>query len=303
MKNKIIVIGSSNTDMVIKSDHLPQPGETVLGKNFLMNQGGKGANQAIAAARLGGNTLFICNIGNDQFGHDAKKIFQKEGIDTNYVNEITDQHSGIALINVNSEGENTIVVAPGANGTLSIDDIKKAENEIKKASIVLMQLETPVEALVYAAEIAKENGVKVVLNPAPAPSKALPDELLKNVDILIPNVTEAEIIAKMKINDKSSMNEAMQKILSKGVSTVIITMGADGALAYEGGDLFQVPAYKVKAIDTTAAGDTFCGALCVALDKGEKLKDAIRFANKASSISVTRMGAQVSIPYANEIKL
>jgi len=303
MKNKIIVIGSSNTDMVIMSDHLPQPGETVLGRNFLMNQGGKGANQAIAAARLGGNTLFICNIGNDQFGHDAKKNFQKEGIDTRYVNEIADQHSGIALINVNSEGENTIVVAPGANGTLSIDDIKKAENEIKKASIVLMQLETPVEALVYAAEIAKENGVKVILNPAPAPSKALPDELLKNVDILIPNVTEAEIISKMKINNKSSMNEAMQKILSKGVSTVIITMGSDGALAYEGGDLFQVPAYKVKAIDTTAAGDTFCGALCVALDKGEKLKDAILFANKASSISVTRMGAQVSIPYANEIKL
>jgi ribokinase len=289
--------------MVIKSDHLPQPGETVLGRNFLMNQGGKGANQAIAAARLGGNTLFICNIGNDQFGHDAKNIFQKEGIDTRYVNEIADQHSGIALINVNSEGENTIVVAPGANGTLSIDDIKKAEDEIKKASIVLMQLETPVEALVYAAKIAKESGVKVILNPAPAPSKALPDELLKNVDILIPNVTEAEIIAKMKINNKSSMNEAMHRILSKGISTVIITMGADGALAYEGGELFQVPAYKVKAVDTTAAGDTFCGALCVALDKGEKLKDAIRFANKASSISVTRMGAQVSIPYANEIKL
>lgn len=303
MRNKIIVIGSSNTDMVIKAERLPQPGETVLGGNFLMNQGGKGTNQAIAAARLGGNTLFVCNVGNDQFGHDAKKMFQKEGINTNYVNETSDQHSGVALINVNLEGENTIVVAPGANGTLSVDDIKKAENEIKNASIVLMQLETPVDALVYAAKIAKENGVKVILNPAPAPRKALPDELLKNVDILIPNVTEAETIAKMKINDDSSMNETMHKIISKGVSIVIITMGAKGALAYENGNLFHVPAYKVKAVDTTAAGDTFCGALCVALDKGKELKDAILFANKASSISVTRMGAQVSIPYANEVKL
>lgn len=302
MKNKIIVVGSSNTDMVIKADHLPKPGETVLGGDFIMNQGGKGANQAIAITRLGGQALFICNVGDDSFGKDAIKILQKEGVETNFVNGICGEHSGVALINVNSEGENTIVVASGANKTLSINDIKKAEIEMKEASIILMQLETPIDTLIYAAKMAKENGIKVILNPAPAPKNALPDELLKNVDVLIPNITETEIITKIKICDNNSINKAMQKIISMGINAVIITMGAEGALAFEDGKLFHVPTCKVNAVDTTAAGDTFCGALCVAMAEGRNLKNAIRFANKASSISVTRMGAQISIPYAREIE-
>ena len=254
-KKKIVVIGSSNTDMVIKSDRLPKPGETILGGNFLMNHGGKGANQAVAAARLGGDVTFIC-----------------------------------------------IDVASGPNGTLSIDDIQKAEPAIKQASIVIMQLETPIESVTYAAKMAKKDGITVILNPAPAPTQQLPDDLLANVDILIPNVTEAEIISGMHITDDESAKEAIRYISSKGIKTVIITMGAKGALAYENNEFIHIPAFKVEAVDTTAAGDTFCGGLCVALSEGKNLKDAIIFASKASSISVTRMGAQVSIPLRKEIQ-
>ena len=293
-KKKIVVIGSSNTDMVIKSDRLPKPGETILGGNFLMNHGGKGANQAVAAARLGGDVTFICKIGNDIFGNETLEMFHKEGIDTTYVGITPQEPSGVALINVDKKGENCIVVASGANGTLSVDDIQRAESTIKQASIVIMQLETPIESVTYAAKMAKKDGITVILNPAPAPTQQLPDDLLANVDILIPNVTEAEIISGMHITDDESAKE--------GIKTVIITMGAKGALAYENNEFIHIPAFKVEAVDTTAAGDTFCGGLCVALSEGKNLKDAIIFASKASSISVTRMGAQVSIPLRKEIQ-
>lgn len=301
-KKKIVVIGSSNTDMVIKSDRLPKPGETILGGNFLMNHGGKGANQAVAAARLGGDVTFICKIGNDIFGNETLEMFHKEGIDTTYVGITPQEPSGVALINVDKKGENCIVVASGANGTLSVDDIQNAETAIKQASIVIMQLETPIESVTYAAKMAKKDGITVILNPAPAPTQQLPDDLLANVDILIPNVTEAEIISGMHITDDESAKEAIRYISSKGIKTVIITMGAKGALAYENNKFTHIPAFKVEAVDTTAAGDIFCGGLCVALSEGKNLKDAIIFASKASSISVTRMGAQVSIPLRKEIQ-
>ena len=277
-KKKIVVIGSSNTDMVIKSDRLPKPGETILGGNFLMNHGGKGANQAVAAARLGGDVTFICKIGNDIFGNETLEMFHKEKIDTTYVGITPQEPSGVALINVDKKGENCIVVASGANGTLSIDDIQHAAPAIKQASIVIMQLETPIESVTYAAKMAKKDGITVILNPAPAPTQQLPDELLANVDILIPNVTEAEIISGMHITDDESAKEAIRYISSKGIKTVIITMGAKGALAYENNEFIHIPAFKVEAVDTTAAGDTFCGGLCVALSEGKNLKDAIIFA-------------------------
>lgn len=299
-KKKIVVIGSSNTDMVIKSDRLPKPGETILGGNFLMNHGGKGANQAVAAARLGGNVTFVCKIGNDIFGNETMEMFHKEKIDTTYVGITTTEPSGIALINVDKKGENCIVVASGANSTLSVEDIQKAEPAIKRASIVIMQLETPIESVTYAARMAKKDGITVLLNPAPA--QPLPDELLANVDIIIPNVTEAEIISGMCITDEESAKEAIRHISAKGIKTVIITMGARGALAYENNEFIHIPAFKVEAVDTTAAGDTFCGGLCVALSEGKSLKEAIIFASKASSISVTRMGAQGSIPLREEIE-
>lgn len=300
-QKKIVVIGSSNTDMVIKSDRLPKPGETILGGNFLMNHGGKGANQAVAAARLGGNVAFVCKIGNDIFGNQAMEMFRKEKIDTAYVGISPEEPSGVALINVDKKGENCIVVASGANGTLSVDDIQHAEPAIKQASIVIMQLETPMDSVFYAAKVAKKNGVTVILNPAPAPSTQLPDDLLANVDILIPNVTEAEIISGMHITDEESVRDVIRYISAKGIKTVIVTMGSKGALAYENNEFIHIPAFKVEAVDTTAAGDTFCGGLCVALSEGKSLREAILFASKASSISVTRMGAQVSIPLREEI--
>lgn len=300
-QKKIVVIGSSNTDMVIKSDRLPVPGETILGGDFLMNHGGKGANQAVAAARLGGNVTFICKVGNDIFGNEAIKMFHKEGIITTYVGFAPKEPSGVALINVDKNGENCITVASGANGTLSIDDIKNAESAIKDASILIMQLETPMETVSFAAQVAKKNGITVVLNPAPGVE--LPDDLLTNIDILIPNTTEAEIISGINITDEESAKTAIYAIVSKGIRTVIVTLGSKGALAFENDEFIYIPAYKVEAIDTTAAGDTFCGGLCVALSEGRNLREAIQFASKASSISVTRMGAQASIPTREEVKL
>jgi ribokinase len=301
-KKRIIVIGSSNTDMVIKSERLPKPGETILGGKFLMNLGGKGANQAIAVAKLGGNVSFICKVGNDTFGKKAIASFCKEHIDTRYISISSDKPSGIALINVDSKGENCISVASGANSSLSIENIKEAENDIKEASIVLMQLEIPMGTVIYAANMAKKNGAIVILNPAPVPAKQLPIELLSNVDILTPNITETEMISGLQISDEESIKEAIKTISNKGVKNIIVTMGSKGALAYQNGVFFHVPAIKVDAIDTTAAGDTFCGGLSVAIAEGMTLLESIQFANKASSICVTRMGAQESIPLRQEIK-
>lgn len=298
---KIIVIGSSNTDMVIRSQHMPRPGETVLGGDFMMNQGGKGANQAVAAAKLGGNTMFIGKVGNDIFGKQTIDMLKGLGIDTTHVGIDTDHPSGVALINVDASGENSIAVASGANAALSPADIDAAAEDIANAALVIMQLETPIETVEHAAKLAKANGVTVILNPAPAPRHALPASLMENVDILIPNKTEAEIISGVEITDDASELEAINAIHAMGVKTVIFTLGSKGALFCENGDCAQIPAFKVEAVDTTAAGDTFCGALCVAISEGRPMYDAIVFANRAGSISVTRMGAQQSIPTRDEM--
>ena len=300
---RIVVVGSSNTDMVIRTDRMPKPGETVLGGDFMMNQGGKGANQAVAAAKLGGDTVFIAKVGNDIFGHQTLDMLRNLGIDTTFVGGSDKYPSGVALINVDASGENSIAVASGANAHLTAADIDAAESVIAGASLVILQLETPVETVTHAAKEAKKHGVKVILNPAPAPKQPLPAELLENVDIIIPNKTEAELISGIDIVDDASELRAINAIHSTGVKTVIFTLGSKGALICQDGDCVLVPSFKVEAIDTTAAGDTFCGALCVALSEGMPMRKAIEFANKAASITVTRLGAQQSIPVRAEVSI
>jgi ribokinase len=227
MKGSIVVVGSCNTDMVVKTTHLPAPGETILGGHFFMNAGGKGANQAVAAHRLGGNTTFICKIGNDLFGNNSLQLFRKEGINTSYVILDKSNPSGVALITVDENAENCIVVAPGANGRLGPADLINATNVICGASIILMQLEIPVETVNFVAEIAKPSRAKVILNPAPA--CGLSTALLKDIWIITPNQKEAEMLANIAITDQASVIEAASIIRSKGVEIVIITLGAKGA--------------------------------------------------------------------------
>lgn len=292
---KILVIGSSNTDMVIKTDKLPAPGETILGGIFLMNPGGKGANQAVAAARLGGKVTFITKRGNDLFGNQAVGLLMREDIDTQYVVKDTELPSGVALITVDSTGENIIVVAPGSNSNLLQDDIPTKIFETGKFEILLLQLEIPISTVEYSAVTASENGIKVILNPAPA--QKLSDNLLKHTWLITPNETEAEILIGITVHNISTAENAASSLQKKGVKNVIIMMGASGAYIKSESFTGMVPGIKVKAVDTTAAGDVFNGALAVALAEGKDMEEAVAFANKAASISVTRMGAQASAPY------
>jgi ribokinase len=296
---KIIVIGSSNTDMVIKSKKLPAPGETILGGTFLMNPGGKGANQAVAAARLGGNVIFVTKTGNDMFGAEAVQLFGKEGIITKYIIKDTKNPSGVALINVDENGENSIVVASGSNGTLDAYDINDEVFKTEKSDIFLMQLEIPVSTVEFVAEKASGKGNRVILNPAPA--CRLSDDLLSCLYLITPNETEAELLTGIKVTDVASAAKAAQNLCEKGVLNVIITMGGSGAYILSGSLSKMVPVIPVKAIDTTAAGDVFNGALAVSISEGKSIEDAVVFANKSASISVTRMGAQASAPYRKEI--
>ncbi len=299
MKTSIVVAGSSNTDMVVKTDHLPLPGETILGGIFFMNAGGKGANQAVAAARLGGQVTFVCKTGNDIFGQQALELFQQEGIKTGYVFTDNNNASGVALITVDNKGENCIAVASGANATLSIEEVQQAEEEIKSAAVVLAQLEIPLQTVIYVAGIASKNNIPFVLNPAPACS--LPDELYQNISIITPNETEAEMLTGIKIKDDESAINAGRKLIEKGVKTAVVTLGAKGAMMVTNNNSLLINAPIVNAIDTTAAGDVFNGALCVALAESKSLKEAVVFACKAASVSVTRLGAQASAPYLEEL--
>ena len=296
----IIVIGSSNTDMVIKTEKLPAPGETILGGKFLMNPGGKGANQAVAAARLGAKVTFITKRGNDLFGNQAVGLFMRENIDTQYIAKDPILPSGVALITVDARGENSIVVASGSNGNLLPEDIPDALLQAGQFEILLLQLEIPVKTVEYAASKANANGIKVILNPAPA--QELPASLLKSIWLLTPNETEAEILTGIKVFDESSAGKAADALIEKGVSNIIITLGASGAYIKSGKFSRIIPGIKVHAVDTTAAGDVFNGALAVALSEGSELDEAVVFANKAAAISVTRLGAQASAPYRNEIE-
>ena len=295
----ILVVGSSNTDMVINAMHLPAAGETIIGSSFFMNPGGKGANQAVAAARLGAHVTFICKTGNDIFGRQATDIFENEGIDISYMLEDADNPSGVALITVDDNGENTIVVASGSNATLSRSDIEPSRNVIDNASIILMQLEIPIDTVQYVAEAANSKNVKVILNPAPACD--LPDSLLKNISIITPNEKEAEMLTGIHVSSIETAKDAAKALAAKGIQTVIITLGPKGALVYDGENFEHIKSVEVKAVDTTAAGDIFNGALAVALNDGKKLNEATSYACRAAAISVTRKGAQSSAPYKKEL--
>lgn len=296
---KIIVIGSSNTDMVVKCKKLPTPGETILGGAFLMNPGGKGANQAVAAARLNGIVTFVAKTGNDLFGEQSKLLFEKEGIDTRFLIRDQKNPSGVALIAVDENGENSIVVASGSNATLSAYDIDEKVYVADKEDVYLMQLEIPVGTVEYVAQKVSDKGNRVILNPAPA--RLLSQELLDSVYVLTPNEIEAEILTGIKVENASSAERSAMKLLDKGVKNVVITMGAAGAYLCTPEISKMIPVVPVKAVDTTAAGDVFNGALAVALAEGKDIEEAVGFANKAASISVTRLGAQVSAPYRNEL--
>lgn len=298
---KISVIGSCNTDMVIKSDRLPVPGETILGGTFMMNPGGKGANQAVAIARLGGLVSFITKTGNDIFGKQSVELYNIENINTDYIFSDPDLPSGVALISVDSFGENCIVVASGANASLSAKDLDTAKREIESGDILLMQLEIPLETVEYAAGLANKKGIKVILNPAPA--QYLPPSLMEKLYMITPNKTEAEMLSGIKVTDEESAKLAATAISKKGVDVVVITLGSAGALIKNKDEFHLIPALSVKAIDTTAAGDTFNGALCVALAEEKSIEEAVRFACQASAVTVTRMGAQASIPYRKELNL
>ena len=297
---RIVVVGSSNTDMVLKMDRLPGPGETLIGDEFIMAAGGKGANQAVAAARLGGEVTFIARVGKDIFGQRAIEGFRKEGICTDFIVHDEQYPSGVALIFVDQRGENNIGVASGANGQLSIDDVTAARSELAAAQVLLLQLETPIETVQYAARTANEMGVKVILNPAPA--RDLDDELLSNVTVLTPNETEAELLTGIRITDDISAKEAAARLKTRGVESVIITLGAQGALAVTEEAVQLVPPKKVKAVDTTAAGDAFNGALAFALADKKPIGEAVRFANLAGALSATRIGAQPSMPTLDELQ-
>ena len=296
--DKIIVIGSANTDMVVKSKELPLPGETILGGTFFMNAGGKGANQAVAAARLGGKVTFVAKVGNDIFGKQTIEGLRSESINTDYVFVDGEAPSGTALIMVNEEGENCIVVAPGANARLLPADIGQVK-DMADATIILMQLEIPMETIEAVARIAKANQQKLIINPAPAQS--LSNELLKGLFLITPNETEASLLTGIKVEDVSTASQAAKIFLGKGVENVIITLGRQGAYFQNNHMELKVDAPVVEAMDTTAAGDTFSGALTVAIIENMDWKRAVEFAVNAASISVTRMGAQASVPYRKEI--
>ncbi len=300
MNASIVVVGSSNTDMIIQLDRIPRPGETILGGEFSTAAGGKGANQAVGAARAGGNVTFVARVGRDMFGDQAVAGFQRDGICVDHVLRDKTAPSGVALIFVAKDGENSIAVAGGANAKLMSADVKRAAKAIRSAAVVVMQLETPLETIEAAAALAARAGVRVILNPAPA--RPLPDSLLRLVSILTPNETEAELLTGIKVDDETGAAKAADKLRSRGVPTVILTLGPRGAFVADATGKQLVPGFRVKAVDTTAAGDIFNGALSVALAEGKPLPVAVRFANAAAALSVTRLGAQPSAPTRKEIE-
>lgn len=302
MKRKIVVVGSCNTDMVIPVEHLPLPGETIIGGDLLTNQGGKGANQAVAVARFGGEVELIARVGDDGFGRQTIESLRREGVGTSRIWLTPGVPSGVALIAVDAKGENSIMVSSGANARLTPEDVEEAGAVLTEADVVLMQLETPLPTLTKAASLAREAGCRVVLNPAPYPPTPLPAAFLGLIDLITPNETEAMAMSGVSITDEASALEAIRAIRAQGVKQVVITAGGAGAYTELDGQLLHIEACPTHVVDTTAAGDTFCGVLCVALSEGASLPEAIAQANRAAALSVTRRGAWQSIPYRREVE-
>jgi len=285
-------------DLVVKINKFPLPGETLLGGDFFMNSGGKGANQAIAVSRLGGDVQFVCKTGRDAFRDKTVSLFKEEGIDTRGMLVDEEKPSGVAVIMVDKSGENSIVVAPGANSSLCVSDIDNLDIKWEFVDFVLLQLEIPIETVAHIVNLASEKGKKVILNPAPAAD--LPEDLFRKLHIITPNKIEAESISGVKITDNESLVKAAEVLHGLGVEHVIITLGSEGVLLYSGTPKW-IPAIPTISVDSTGAGDVFNAALTVSLSEGKDFEEAIRFANKAASISITRFGAIPSIPHRKEI--
>ena len=297
---KIVVVGSSNVDLTAIVKTLPRPGETIGGASLLQANGGKGANQAVAAARLGGEVLFLTSVGDDNHGHMLESQFSSDGINVSKMKFVKDTPTGVALIFVDANGENCIAVAPGANNLLLPSDIDAAEEYIKDADYLLIQLEIPMETVQYAVDVAYRNNVKVVLNPAPM--CMLSEDILSKIYLITPNETEAEKLTGVVVNNMENAMLAVSKLKSKGVKNVIITLGSQGSYMDFENVKEHIEATKVVAVDTTAAGDVYNGALVAALSEGQDPVQACKFASLASAISVTRKGAQTSVPYKSEVK-
>lgn len=295
---KIVVIGSSNIDMIAQTSHLPAPGETVGNASFMQAFGGKGANQAVAAARLGGEVVFVTSLGNDIYADILKNKFKKEGIITDYIIDDANHPTGIALILVADTGENSISVAPGANYGLLPETITRFSEVIDEVDIVVMQAEIPYETIREITLLAKQKGKKVLFNPAPA--CRIDSELMKAIDILVVNEQEAAFISKIDYTG-SNFEEIAEALRKAGAHEVVITLGSQGVYMKNEEGMMQLPSYQVKAVDTVAAGDTFCGALAVACARKKIDRKALKFANAAAAIAVTRLGAQPSIPTLDEV--
>lgn len=298
-RKPVVVIGSSNMDLVIKSGRIPRPGETILGGEFAMIAGGKGANQAVAAARLGAQVYFVARVGKDAFGARMLENFARDGIRTDYVVQDETAASGVAIIVVDQHGENIIVVAAGANACLCPADIDAAEAVIAKADSVLLQLEIPLETVERAVQIAGRHGTRVILDPAPA--RELPASLLAGVSLITPNETEAELLTGISGADEPNCMRQAEALKARGIATVLVTRGKQGVLCLDKAGVRSFPTIEVKSVDSTAAGDCFNGALGAALARGESLEKAIAFACRAAAFSTTRLGAQDSLPRIKEI--
>jgi ribokinase len=299
-KPKVTVVGSFNTDLVIRTPRMPVKGETILGGPFLTGPGGKGANQAVAAARLDADVTMVVKLGQDAFGDQAAANLAKEGISPDFVLRDATSHTGVAFIIVDDDGENMIVVASGTNDLLTPADVAVAQDAIASADVVVLELESPIETVEHAVRMAHEAGVTVLLNPAPG--QLLSDELLSMVDVLTPNQTELQIVAgKTDLTGLEEVESAARDLLSHGVGTVVVTLGADGALIVTPESAQHVPGYKVDVVDTTGAGDAFNGALAVALAEGKALPEAVRFANAAAALQVTKVGTAPAMPYRADV--
>ncbi len=301
MNNNIVVIGSSNVDFIMKMERLPKVGETVTDSIFMQVFGGKGANQAVGAARAGGKVTFVSCVGDDKFADLMIENFKQDGIDTDFVFKEKDVATGAALIMIGSKGNNYISVAPGANYRLSKSHIDKITGIIRNADIILLQYEILPETLKYIIDACHGLNKRVVLNLAPA--KPIEDKYLEKLSILVVNEVEAEFLTGKKVMTSNDIEAAAASLLKKGIETVIITLGEEGSYIASGNYREKIDAFRVKALDTTAAGDIYCGSLCVALTEGKSLPDAVRFAGAASAISVTRLGAQPSAPTRQEIEI
>ncbi|ABZ75157.1 ribokinase [Shewanella halifaxensis HAW-EB4] len=298
--SQLIVLGSVNADHVLQVASFPRPGETLHGYNYQIIPGGKGANQAVAAARLGADTGFIACVGDDGFGRNIRHTFEQDGMEVSAVHMVENTPTGIAMIQVADSGENSICIAAAANDALTTKVVEQHALKIEQAQYLLMQLETPLPGIELAASIAKAQGTQVILNPAPA--RSLPDTLLAMVDIITPNETEAELLTGVAITDADSAAQAAKVLHDKGIVTVMITLGSKGVYLSEQGEGKIIAGFKVQVTDTTAAGDTFNGAFVTALLEGQTIDKAIVFAHAAAAISVTRFGAQTSIPTREEVE-